>query len=148
MNFETDANEGSWSTYERGPFLVGLLCLLCRLNRFLSCLGCFSQFSTKYYFSHRTLFHFINPHRQATWAGSHAGSPIAVSLVETEANGDYCTNDRGPSLVGFVGLFVPVQNIFFLTAHFFILCVPVAQQPGQAVVPGRLSLNMCLGSWV
>jgi hypothetical protein len=37
-----------------------------------------------------------------------------------------------------------VQNIFFFAAHFFSLCVPNAQQPGQAVVTGRLSLNMCL----
>jgi hypothetical protein len=28
----------------------------------------------------------------------------------------------------------------FLTAHFFTLFIPIAQQPGQAVVLGRLSL--------
>ncbi len=28
--------------------------------------------------------------------------------------------------------------------RYFIFCVPIAHQPGQAVVPGRLSLNMCL----
>jgi hypothetical protein len=33
---------------------------------------------------------------------------------------------------------------FFLTEHYFNLCVPVAQQTGQAVVQGRLSLNVCL----
>ncbi len=33
------------------------------------------------------------------------------------------------------------QYIFFLTAHYVILCGPISQQPGQAVVPGRLSLN-------
>ncbi len=38
----------------------------------------------------------------------------------------------------------PVQNIFFLAAYFFTLYVPIAQQPGKAVVPGRLSLNMYL----
>jgi hypothetical protein len=37
-----------------------------------------------------------------------------------------------------------VQNIIFLTAHYFTLLVPIAQQPVQADVPGRLSLNMCL----
>jgi len=26
-----------------------------------------------------TLFHFISPHRPATWAGSRAGSPVSVS---------------------------------------------------------------------
>jgi hypothetical protein len=30
---------------------------------------------------HRTFFHFIFPHRPATWAGRRAGSPISVSLV-------------------------------------------------------------------
>jgi hypothetical protein len=34
----------------------------------------------------------------------------------------------------------PVQNIIFLAAHFFTFLVPIAQQPRQAVVPGRLSL--------
>jgi hypothetical protein len=33
----------------------------------------------------------------------------------------------------------PVQNIIFLPARFFTLLVPIAQQPGQAVVLGRLS---------
>ncbi len=37
-----------------------------------------------------------------------------------------------------------VQNIFFLAVHFFTSLVPILQQAGQAVVPGRLSLNMCL----
>jgi hypothetical protein len=63
------------------------------------------------------------------------------------------TNDRGPSLVGWLdsacrynrfchalaALVSPVQNIF-LAAHFFTLLVPTAQQPGQAGVLGRLSL--------
>jgi hypothetical protein len=33
---------------------------------------------------------------------------------------------------------------FFPTGHYFNLCVPIAQQAGQAVVQGRLSLNECL----
>jgi hypothetical protein len=36
----------------------------------------------------------------------------------------------------------PVHNIIFLTVHFFTLLVPIAQQPGQAGVLGRLSLIM------
>ncbi len=44
---------------------------------------CPVQPSTKYYFPHRTLFHFISPHRPATWLGSRAGSPVFVSLVIT-----------------------------------------------------------------
>ncbi len=35
---------------------------------------------------------------------------------------------------------------FFLTVHYFNFCVPIAQQPGQAVVLARLSLNVCLRS--
>ncbi len=46
-------------------------------------LGSSSQPSTKYYFPHRTLFHFISSHRPATWAGSRAGSPVSVSPVST-----------------------------------------------------------------
>ncbi len=38
----------------------------------------------------------------------------------------------------------PAQNIIFLIVHFFTLLVPIAQQPGQAVVLGHLSL--CLWS--
>ncbi len=38
----------------------------------------------------------------------------------------------------------PVQNIFFLALHYFTLFAPIAQRAGQAVVPGCLSLNMCL----
>ncbi len=40
----------------------------------------------------------------------------------------------------------PVQNMFFLTVHYFTWCVPIAQQArhGKAVVQGRLSLNACL----
>ncbi len=47
------------------------------------------------------------------------------------------TIDFCPALVDLVS---PVQNIIYLTAHFFTLVVPIAQQPGQAVVLGRLSL--------
>jgi hypothetical protein len=36
-----------------------------RYKRFLSCLGCSSQPSKKYYFPRRTLFHCISPHRPA-----------------------------------------------------------------------------------
>ncbi len=39
----------------------------------------------------------------------------------------------------------PVEK-FFLTVHYSNLCVPIALQPGQAVVRGRLSLNVCLRS--
>jgi hypothetical protein len=46
-----------------------------------------------------------------------------------------------PALAALVG---PVQNIFFLSVLYFNAFVPIAQQAGQSVVQGRLSLNMCL----
>jgi hypothetical protein len=36
-----------------------------------------------------------------------------------------------------------VQN-FFLAVHYFTSVAPITQQAGQAVVPGHLSLNLCL----
>ncbi len=51
------------------------------------------------------------------------------------------TIDFYPALAALVN---SVQNIFILTVHYFKLCVPFAQQPGKAVVQGRLSLNVCL----
>jgi hypothetical protein len=75
---------------------------------------------------------------------------------ETEATGDFLsTNEGGTSLVGSLGcragttdfysafdaLFSLVQNIF---SYYFNLCVPIAQQPGHAVVQGRLSLNLLI----
>jgi hypothetical protein len=78
------------------------------------------------------------------------GGPCSV---ETEVNGDTkstkmkgvlswlscwaCragTRDFCPALAALVG---PVQTIFYSP-------VPIPQQAGQAVVEGRLSLNMCL----
>ncbi len=47
-------------------------------------------------------------------------------------------------LFAFTALVSPAQNIFFLTAHFITLWVPIAQQTVQAVVQGRLSPNMSL----
>ncbi len=75
--------------------------------------------------------------------------------VETEVNGDSkSTNERGSSLVvfwaeifGYLPLAAPVgsvQNIFFLAIHNFNSFVPIAQQAGQAAVPSRLSLSLCL----
>jgi hypothetical protein len=46
--------------------------------------------------------------------------------------------DFSSALAALVG---PVQNIIFLTVHYFTLFVPIAQQAGQAVVPRRLSLK-------
>ncbi len=90
--------------------------------------------------------------------GAREGWPL--QSVETEVNGDYkSTNERGSFLGWFVGHFLAVQeifilpwllrsahavlNIFLLTVHYFNWCVPIAQQPAQAVVQGLLSLNVC-----
>ena len=70
------------------------------------------------------------------------------------------TNERGPSLVGLLGLsraetrdfcpalaalVGPVQNIFSSPSlQYFISFVPIAQQAGQAAVLGRLTISMCL----
>jgi hypothetical protein len=43
-----------------------------------------------------------------------------------------------PALAALVG---SVPNIFFLTANYFTSFVPIAQQTGQEVVPGLLSLR-------
>jgi hypothetical protein len=81
--------------------------------------------------------------------------------VGTEVHRDLeGTNERGPSLVGLLGLSCrykrvlfclgcssrPSTKYFFLTVlvHFFTSFVPIAQQAGQAAVLGRLSCNMCL----
>ncbi len=85
LTVESEANGDSKSTYERGPYLIGALNSSCRYNRFLSCLGCSSRPSTKYYIA---------------------------SLI-----------------------------------HYFALFVPITQQTRQAVMPGRLSLNMWLWVW-
>ncbi len=83
--------------------------------------------------------------------------------VETEVNRDSkSTNERDLSLVGsfclswrcqykrflfslrFAALVCPVQNIIFLTIHYFSF-VPISQQAaGQAAALGRLSLSVCL----
>ncbi len=62
--------------------------------------------------------------------------PLLVYRASRARTRDFC-----PALDGLVG---PVQNIFFLTVHYFNSFVPVAQQAGQAAVLGRLSLNVCL----
>ncbi len=77
LTVETEANGDSWSTYVKGPSLIGSLGSSCRYNKFLSCFGWYC-YCTKYYFPSRTLFHFISPHHSATWAGSRAGSPFCT----------------------------------------------------------------------
>ncbi len=79
--------------------------------------------------------------------------------VETEVNGDQrgqmkgvlpwlvpwacrgSTKDFCSALAALVG---PVENIFFLTVHYFNYFFPIAQQAGQAAMLGRLSLSVRL----
>ncbi len=84
------------------------------------------------------------------------GGPLLT--VETEVNGGFkSTNERGPSLVGSLGLSCrykiilfcfgcpsrPSTNIFLLTIRYFNAFVPISQQAGQAVVLSRLFFSMC-----
>ncbi len=69
--------------------------------------------------------------------------------VETEVNGDSkSTNEGDPSLVGSLDLscwyksFCSALAAFFLVVHYFNAFGPIAQQAGQAAVPGRLSLSV------
>jgi hypothetical protein len=77
----------------------------------------------------------------------------SLKTVETEVNGDSkSTNENGlPWLVrwatraGTIDLYhAMTANYFFLTVHYFNLCVYIVQKLGQAVVQGRLSVNVCL----
>jgi hypothetical protein len=77
LTVETEANGDSESTYERGPSLVSSFGSSCRYKRFLSYLGCSCRLSAKYFFPHCTLFHFVCPHRPASWAGSCARSTVS-----------------------------------------------------------------------
>ncbi len=83
LTFETEANGDSRSTNERSPSLVGSLGSSCQYKRFLSCLGCSSRPSVKYFGPHGALFKFLCPHRPAGQAGSRSGSPVFqyVSVV-------------------------------------------------------------------
>jgi hypothetical protein len=78
--------------------------------------------------------------------------------VETEVNGDSTrTNERGPSLVGSLGLSCWYKRLFvlpwpstnqkiFRTIYYFNYFVPIAQKVGQAAVVGRLSQSVYL--WI
>jgi hypothetical protein len=51
------------------------------------------------------------------------------------------TEDLCSPLAALVG---PVQNILFFPVHYFNAFVPIAQQAGQEVVLGHLSLSICI----
>jgi hypothetical protein len=58
--------------------------------------------------------------------------PLLVHWRRRAGTRNFC-----PALAALVSL---LQNIFFLTVHYFSSFVPIAQQAGQAVVQCRLSL--------
>ncbi len=55
------------------------------------------------------------------------------------------SRDFYPALAALVSPASP-KHFFLLTKYFFTFCIPITQQPGQGVVPVRLSLNKCF--WV
>jgi hypothetical protein len=61
---QTQANGDSKSTKKRGLFLAVLLGLSCQYKRFLSCLGCSSRPSRKYFFLTVHYFNFFVPTAQ------------------------------------------------------------------------------------
>jgi hypothetical protein len=63
-------------------------------------------------------------------------SPSLVGSLARVGTRDFC-----PALATIVGL---VQNMCFFTIHYFTSFVLIAQQAGQTVMPGHLSLNMRL----
>jgi hypothetical protein len=88
------------------------------------------------------------------------GWPLLTGEID-ENRDSKSTNERGSFVGWFVGLvdagtrdfypalnalINPVQNILFLIVHYFNLCVPIAQQPGQATFQGRLSLVATRGT--
>ncbi len=100
-----------------------------------------------------------SPFARVSTRENREGRPLLTG--ETKAIGDlWSTNERVlPWLVRWARraatrdfysalavLASPEQNIFFLAAHFFHFMCPhrPATWGGQLVVPGRLSLNMCL----
>jgi hypothetical protein len=77
LTAETEANGDSRSTHERGSSVVGSMGLTCQYKRFLSCFDSSCLPSTKYlFFLHRSLFHFICPHRP----GGQGAEPRRLSL--------------------------------------------------------------------
>jgi hypothetical protein len=71
---------------------------------------------------------------------------ILLNCTNSHVNslGSSCRYKRFfPAMAVLVG---PVQNIFFFIVNFFNSFVPIAQEAGQAVVQGLLSLSVCL--WV
>ncbi len=83
LTVETEANGDSWSTCERVPSLDGgwFVVLVVQIQQILVLPWMLQSAQYKILFSSQpTFFHFISPHRPATWAGSRAGSPVSLSL--------------------------------------------------------------------
>ncbi len=75
LTIETEVNGDSKRTNERGPFLVGSLGLSCRCNRLLSCLGCSSRPSSKYFLTVHYFNSFV-PTGTASWVQNYRKIPL------------------------------------------------------------------------
>ncbi len=69
--------------------------------------------------------------------------------VETEANGDSWSTMKGvlSQLVCWARYSVTIDfcpTLAATLAHYFTFFAPITQPPGQAAVPGNLSVNLCL----
>ena len=72
LTVETEVNEVSKRTNERGPFLAGALGLPCWYKRFFFSFGFSSRPITEYIFPYHTIFQFLCPHPIAQQAGQAA----------------------------------------------------------------------------
>ncbi len=126
------------------------------VQEILSCLGCSSRPSTKYYFPHRTLFHFFCPHRvpvHTEWRlPIYNVHPIMIEKSALAGEGGGCTaTPFQPITITYkVAVYAPAERTDTLPLfHLYPICtysvfVPIAQQGRQSVMLGRLFVNMCL----
>ncbi len=119
------------------------------------------------YWDHADWLENLTANAKVATTETREGWPLLT--VETETNGhSRSTNERGPSLVGSLNSLCRYKRllsslscsshqsaqykIFFSSLYTVsVYFVPIAQQTRQAVVPDRLSLNVCLWSqrfWV
>ncbi len=92
LTVETEVNGDSKSTKKKVlPWTVRWVC--CAGTRdFCPALACSGQPSTNNFFPRCTLFQFMCPHRQATWASSRTGPPVYECVSPGESL-------RGPSYI-------------------------------------------------
>ncbi len=77
LTIETEVNGDSKSTNERGPYVVGFWACRASTRDFYSALSVLVIRELNIFFITVHYFKFLCPHRPASWAGSHAGSPVS-----------------------------------------------------------------------